>query len=57
MELDLKTSNSTLLVRQNAEMFSMDYDYKNKFIYFPRYHENDIMRYVYFTIQNSYMMS
>ncbi|XP_071133321.1 low-density lipoprotein receptor-related protein 5-like isoform X2 [Mytilus edulis] len=47
MELDFKTSNSTLLVRQNAEMFSMDYDYKNKFIYFPRYHHNDIMRFTY----------
>lgn len=47
MELDLRTSNLALLVRQNAEMFSMDYDYNNKFIYFPRYHENDIMRFTY----------
>ncbi|XP_063395934.1 low-density lipoprotein receptor-related protein 6-like [Mytilus trossulus] len=47
MELDLRTRNSKLLIRQNAEMFSMDYDYNNKFIYFPRYHEHDIMRFNY----------
>lgn len=47
MEFDFDTSNVTLLVElDRGFLFAMDYDYKNKFMYFPRYLDEDIVRYV-----------
>ncbi|CAC5397307.1 LRP4 [Mytilus coruscus] len=39
----------TVLVELRATVYSMDYDYKNKQVYLPRYFNNDIMRFGYHT--------
>ncbi|XP_071121805.1 pro-epidermal growth factor-like [Mytilus edulis] len=47
-EIDVKTRIMTVLVNhgENA-VFSLDYDYQNKYVYFPRYNLNEIMRFPY----------
>ncbi|XP_063400360.1 very low-density lipoprotein receptor-like [Mytilus trossulus] len=47
MEFDIDTHNVTVLVEQSDTVFAMDYDYKNRFIYFPRYNTHDIVRFAY----------
>ncbi|XP_063399571.1 low-density lipoprotein receptor-related protein 4-like isoform X3 [Mytilus trossulus] len=47
MEFDIDTRNVTVLLVQSDTVFDMDYDYKNRFIYFPRYYTHDIVRFAY----------
>ncbi|CAG2199985.1 LRP5_6 [Mytilus edulis] len=47
MEFDIDTGNVTVLVEQSDNVYAMDYDYKNRFIYFPRYNTHDIVRFAY----------
>ncbi|CAC5389511.1 unnamed protein product [Mytilus coruscus] len=47
MEFDIDTHNLTVLVEQGSSVYGMDYDYKNRFIYFPRYNIYDIARFPY----------
>ncbi|XP_063399564.1 low-density lipoprotein receptor-related protein 4-like isoform X2 [Mytilus trossulus] len=47
MEFDIDTGNVTVLVEQSHYVYAMDYDYKNRFIYFPRYNSDDIVRFAY----------
>ncbi|XP_052067593.1 low-density lipoprotein receptor-related protein 6-like [Mytilus californianus] len=47
MEFDIDTRNLTVLVEQGSSVYGMDYDYKNRFIYFPRYNIYDIARFPY----------
>ncbi|VDI83630.1 Hypothetical predicted protein [Mytilus galloprovincialis] len=47
-EVNLQTRAVThLLTNLESEIDSMDYDYKNGYIYFPRYSKNDILRFRY----------
>lgn len=47
MEFDVDTHNVTVLVEHGRSyVYAMDYDYTNRFIYFPRYMDKDIVRYV-----------
>ncbi|XP_052081028.1 low-density lipoprotein receptor-like isoform X1 [Mytilus californianus] len=47
-EVNLQTKAVThLLTNLGSEINSMDYDYKNGYIYFPRYSKNDILRFRY----------
>ncbi|CAC5377278.1 unnamed protein product [Mytilus coruscus] len=49
MEFDVDTHNVTVLVDTGgSDVFALDYDYKNRYIYFPRYDIHDIVRYVNF---------
>lgn len=43
-ELDLNTGNVTVLVDIASRVFSMAYDYENKYFYLPRYDKKDIIR-------------
>lgn len=43
-ELDLNTGNVTLVVNTASVVYSMAYDYENKYLYVPRSTQNDIMR-------------
>lgn len=43
-ELDLNTSYVTAVVNIASRVFSMAYDYDNKYLYLPRYDKNDIIR-------------
>lgn len=43
-ELDLNTGNVTALIDIASRVFSMAYDYENKYIYLPRNDKNDIIR-------------
>lgn len=48
MEFDVDTRNVTVLfVHAGLEVNAMDYDYRNRYVYFPRYSRHDIMRYGY----------
>ncbi|XP_052067595.1 low-density lipoprotein receptor-related protein 1B-like isoform X2 [Mytilus californianus] len=48
MEFDFDTRNVTVLVEHGDDhVFAMDYDYKNRFLYFPRYNTRDIVRFAY----------
>ncbi|CAC5377272.1 unnamed protein product [Mytilus coruscus] len=48
MEFDLDTRTVTKLLEPGSNrVFAMDYDYKHRFIYFPRYDTNDIVRFAY----------
>ncbi|CAG2237274.1 unnamed protein product [Mytilus edulis] len=47
MEFDIDTGNVTVLLEQSENVYAMDYDYKNRFIYFPRYNTHDIVRFAY----------
>ncbi|XP_063417214.1 low-density lipoprotein receptor-related protein 5-like [Mytilus trossulus] len=47
MEFDIDTGNVTVLVEQSDTVYAMDYDYKNRFIYFPRHITHDIVRFAY----------
>ncbi|XP_052067597.1 low-density lipoprotein receptor-related protein 5-like isoform X2 [Mytilus californianus] len=48
MEFDTDTHNVTVLVEHGGDyVYAMDYDYKNRFIYFPRYNTRDIVRFPY----------
>ncbi|XP_063399569.1 low-density lipoprotein receptor-related protein 8-like isoform X1 [Mytilus trossulus] len=47
MEFDIDTRNVTVLVEQSDTVYAMDYDYKNQFIYFPRFSTHDIVRFAY----------
>ncbi|VDH97063.1 Hypothetical predicted protein [Mytilus galloprovincialis] len=47
MEFDIDTRNVTVLLEQSEYVYAMDYDYKNRFIYFPRYNTHDIVRFAY----------
>ncbi|XP_076089409.1 uncharacterized protein LOC143059745 [Mytilus galloprovincialis] len=47
-EVNMQTRAVThLLTNLESEIDSMDYDYKNGYIYFPRYSKNDILRFRY----------
>ncbi|XP_052084692.1 low-density lipoprotein receptor-related protein 4-like [Mytilus californianus] len=46
-EFDLQTRKVIVLLELGATVYSIDYDYKNKQVYFPRYFNNDIMRFGY----------
>lgn len=47
MELDVHTLNVTVLVETVGSLvYALDYDYKNRYVYFPRYSKQDIVRYV-----------
>ncbi|XP_052084689.1 low-density lipoprotein receptor-related protein 4-like [Mytilus californianus] len=46
-EFDLQTRKVTVLLELAATVYSIDYDYKTKQVYFPRYFNNDIMRFGY----------
>ncbi|CAC5383059.1 LRP4 [Mytilus coruscus] len=48
MELDVDTRNVTVLFRDvGSNVFSLDYDYENRYVYFPRYSLRDILRFSY----------
>ncbi|CAC5392975.1 unnamed protein product [Mytilus coruscus] len=48
MEFDIVTRNVTVLVDHGGSyVFDMDYDYKTRFMYFPRYYTHDIVRFAY----------
>ncbi|VDI53101.1 Hypothetical predicted protein [Mytilus galloprovincialis] len=48
MEFDVDTRNVTVLfVHTGSEVNAMDYDYRNRYVYFPRYSRHDIMRFKY----------
>ncbi|CAG2237267.1 VLDLR [Mytilus edulis] len=47
MEFDIGTRKVTVLVEQSSRVYAMDYDYKHRFIYFPRHSKNDIVRFAY----------
>ncbi|XP_071122406.1 very low-density lipoprotein receptor-like [Mytilus edulis] len=47
IEFDIDTRNLAVLVEQSDVVYAMDYDYKNRFIYFPRYSTHDIVRFAY----------
>lgn len=48
MEFDVDTRNATVLVEHGTgEIDALDYDYRNKYIYFPSYSSKEIMRYVF----------
>ncbi|XP_052065784.1 uncharacterized protein LOC127705498 [Mytilus californianus] len=48
MEYDIDTRNVTVLVEVGSSfVLAMDYNYKNRFIYFPRYDTGDIVRFAY----------
>ncbi|XP_076116825.1 low-density lipoprotein receptor-related protein 6-like [Mytilus galloprovincialis] len=47
MEFDIGTRNVTVLVEQSSRVYAMDYDFKHRFIYFPRYSKHDIVRFTY----------
>lgn len=46
MEVDVYTYNMTVLFghKESYEVFSLDYDYQNGYVYFPRYNVGDIVR-------------
>ncbi|XP_076116002.1 uncharacterized protein LOC143083611 [Mytilus galloprovincialis] len=47
-EIDVKTRIVTVLVNHgDSYVYSLDYDYQNKYVYFPRYNLNYIMRFPY----------
>lgn len=47
MEVDVDTQSVTELVELGGiYVMSMDYDYKNKYVYFPRIGRGDIVRYI-----------
>ncbi|XP_071121806.1 low-density lipoprotein receptor-related protein 4-like [Mytilus edulis] len=46
-EIDVKTRIVTVLVNHGDSVYSLDYDYQNKYVYFPRYNLNYIMRFPY----------
>ncbi|VDH93838.1 Hypothetical predicted protein [Mytilus galloprovincialis] len=46
-EFDLQTRKVTVLYELGATVYSIDYNFKNKQVYFPRYFNNDIMRFGY----------
>lgn len=47
MEFDVATRIVTVLVKTgNTIVLDMDYDYENRYVYFPRYTIYDIVRYV-----------
>ncbi|VDI60052.1 Hypothetical predicted protein, partial [Mytilus galloprovincialis] len=47
-EIDVKTRIVTVLVNHgDSYVYSLDYDYQNKYVYFPRDNLNDIMRFPY----------
>ncbi|XP_052066526.1 low-density lipoprotein receptor-related protein 8-like [Mytilus californianus] len=49
MEIDVDTRNVTVLVGHGESfgVFSFDYDFKNGYVYFPRYNVRDIVRFPY----------
>lgn len=46
MEVDVNTRNVTVLVKvgDSDEVYSLDYDYLNGYVYFSRYNIGDIAR-------------
>lgn len=46
-EFDIDTRNVTVLVKLEGDVYAMDYDYNNRFIYFPRLNMHDIVRFPY----------
>ncbi|CAG2240469.1 LRP2 [Mytilus edulis] len=48
-EVDVDTLNVTVLVRHGDTngVYSLDYDYQNKYVYFPRHNAMDIMQFPY----------
>lgn len=47
MEFDVYTRRVTVLVDvESSFVYGIDYDYKNRFIYFPRFNTHQIVRYV-----------
>lgn len=46
MELDVDTQKVTVLVKhgESGAVYSLDYDYQNKYVYFPRHNAHDIVR-------------
>ncbi|CAC5385334.1 unnamed protein product [Mytilus coruscus] len=48
MEYDVNTRNVAVLVEHGTNaVFALDYDYKNRYVYFPRYNIHDIVRFSY----------
>lgn len=45
-EFNIDTRNVTVLVKLENDVYAMDYDYNNRFLYFPRLNMHDIVRYV-----------
>ncbi|XP_071133255.1 low-density lipoprotein receptor-related protein 6-like [Mytilus edulis] len=48
IEYDGNTRNMAVLIEHGTNaVFSLDYDYKNRYVYFPRYNIHDIVRFSY----------
>ncbi|CAG2252071.1 unnamed protein product [Mytilus edulis] len=48
IEFDFDTSSVTVLLEHaSSSVFAIDYDYQNRYIYFPRYYYHDIVRFAY----------
>lgn len=48
MEYNVDKRNLTVLfVHGGGEVNAMDYDYRDRYVYFPRFSRDDIMRYGY----------
>ncbi|CAG2190431.1 unnamed protein product [Mytilus edulis] len=48
MEFDFDTHSATVLLELGStSVYAIDYDYQNRYIYFPRYSYNDIVRFPY----------
>ncbi|VDI41905.1 Hypothetical predicted protein, partial [Mytilus galloprovincialis] len=48
MEFDFDTRNATVLLKLGrTNVYAIDYDYQNRYIYFPRFYYNDIVRFPY----------
>ncbi|CAG2199075.1 unnamed protein product [Mytilus edulis] len=48
IEFDFDTQSATVLLEHGRSyVFAIDYDYQNRYIYFPRYNYNDIVRFAY----------
>lgn len=46
MEYDVGTHNVAVLLEHGTNaVFALEYDYKNRYVYFPRYDIHDIARY------------
>lgn len=45
MQVDVKTQTVTVHVGHgDSEVYSLDYDYQNRYVYFPRYNLREIVR-------------